>query len=533
MADLVVIEAPGKLRTVRRGLAANYVRVDVVATLGHVRGYDRRLAPLGIVIDAEQTLSEDRHILRPNVRRFLAAAIGKADRIVIATDGDQEGHAIAVDVAALVHEVAPHAAMYRMVPSGLDPESLGEAWRSAVPFSPVEAQAGIARRVADRVFAASLSDPEQGVVIGRVQLGLLQMCADGRACRQVATLPVPAADGGRPFLATVDVPAGVSQASVQEAFASIAPVRVQGEAYLAPLQAPMDAADALLALDAELSMSIDDAARFLQEMYENGEISYPRTGSHAFTGMGANAVARLAQVRGILGFRRDVVPQMDAGAHEAIRLVGTRAAPDLMRPPCLAPSVTDGVKTIIGRRMVESGIEVQREDGDCSQLPLWASGARLVREMVRTRPGWQSGPPSAVSIRERSPEAALVAAMAGAGVGRPSTYSRHATRFMATGWVDEDLSLTGEGRRVLSSIPGDVCRAAATGAFERAVDAPGTIVERAERALAVLGVAPVWETNLVAAEQVDDARAPRLEPEPPHEAPEYEDDEEIPVYGMG
>ena len=541
MADLVVIEAPGKLRTVKRSLADNRIHADVVATIGHVLGYDRRLAPLGISVGADGTLQEQRHVLRPNVRRFLAAAIAKADRVVIATDGDQEGHAIAADVARLVRDVAPVAPILRMVPTGLDAASLGAAWQAAAPLSPGDVHAGIGRRIADRLFAAVHSQPDEGRVIGRVQLGLLQLCAEGRACRRVAALPVPAADGGRPFSVTVEVPSDVGEGDVLGAFAAASPARPQGDKIEAPLQAPMDAADALLALEAELSIGIEDASRLLQEMYENGEISYPRTSVRAYTGMGVEATARLAQVRAILGFQRKTVPQMESGAHEAIRLVGDRTAPDLMRPPRLAARITDGVRTIIGRRMVESGIPVGREVGQCAGLPPWAEGARIVRDTLRTRPGWSPAPPASMSVRERSPAAALVAAMADAGVGRPSTYARHASRFLSTGWVDDALRLTDVGREVLDSVPLDVRRAAATGAFEVAVEAPGTAQERAERALAVLGVSPAWEGiasseaasafDADASEAVSNGADPSAGMSAP-DALEYEDEEDVPAYRM-
>lgn len=540
MADLVVIEAPGKLRTVKRSLAENQVHADVVATIGHVFGYERRLAPLGISEDADGTLQEQRHVLRPNVRRFLAAAIAKADRVVIATDGDQEGHAIASDVAGLVHEVAPSAPVLRMVPTGLDADSIGQAWRSARPLSPSDANAGIGRRIADRMFAAAFSQPDEGRVLGRVQIGLLQLCDEGRVCRHVASLPVPAADGGRPFAVTVEVPSGIGEPEVLSAFAAASPAISPAGKVEACLQAPMDAPDALLALEAELSIDIEEASRLLQEMYESGEISYPRTGVRAYTGMGVDATARLAQVRGILGFQRKTIPQMEAGAHEAIRLVGDRGAPDLMRPPRLAPRITDAVRTIVGRRMIESGIPVAREEGQCAGLPAWAEGAKIVRDTLRVRPGWWAAPPANLVVRERSPAAALVAAMAEAGVGRPSTYARHASRFLSTGWVDEGLRLTDAGREVLAEVPIEVRRAAATGAFEAAVEGPGTTKERAERALSTLSVSPSWEaaspgeaiTSAFESEALGDASDQERAEASALDALEYEDEEDVPAYRM-
>ena len=525
MTDLVIIEAPGKLRTVRSGLTAAGVDARVVATIGHLRGYSRRLAPLGVSIDRRDgVVTEDRPLLRQNVRRFLAKEIALATRVVIATDGDHEGHVIADDMASMVAEVAPATPVLRMVPSGLDALSLARAYAQARPLDRTASLPGMARRIADRCFAARHSRPEEGRVVGRVQLGLLALCAQGRVFRRVMTAPLPAADGGRPFTVSVELPATVSNEQAQAWVTSAGPV-VAGAATDG-CRPPMDGADALLSLEADLGLTIADAARLLQEMYEGGRISYPRTSARAYTGMGAAAAETLSRVRGILQFQMDRVPLVTDEAHEALRLVGDES-PDLMRPPRLAGRVVDGALTVIGRRMVESGLPMVRQAGVLTTAARAAPfEVHLERQVGGPRVAWSLSTPEAVRIRERSPEAALVAAMSRAGVGRPSTVARHATKLMASGWVDERLVLTDTGHEVLAAFPDATIAAAASPAFEAAIDAGGCVISRIDAALSSLQptdeMAPEWLDSHVAPDQ----------PESDMDDLEFEDDEDFPAYRL-
>ena len=538
--DLVVIEAPGKLASLRRALETNGVRARVVATIGHLRGYRRRLDPLGITLSAgEPDRIEDRPILRPNVRKFLANAIGSADRILIATDADQEGHAIAQDVADLAQEVAPSRPLLRMLTPGMDVASVNAALRHLTALEPTAAMPGIARRIADRTFAAGYSDPAAGRVIGRVQAGLLHLCQQGAVRRRVAIGAVACANGGAPFTARVEVPAHVNDDQVARVFAGARAVPVSVSQTV--LRTPMDGADALLGLEAELGLSIDQAADLLQEMYEQGRITYPRTAARAYTGLGVAGAAHLAQVRSIMRFQERAVPRLEDGAHEALRITsqsrqGDRLGPDLMRPPRLYGNASDGVITIIGRSMIESGVPVTRTQGKVEDLPGWAAGMVVERDTGRSGVPWRDSTPPALRVRERSPEAAVVAAMAAAGVGRPSTYARHARRLVDSGWVDEQLQLTPAGERALEAVPPITRQAAASPAFERAMEAAGPVPERVASALAALACedaiaqAP-WRSCGDLADAPDRDETAQLDDPGPDELL-YEDEEDAPAYRM-
>ena len=90
MAILVIVESPTKAKALRSYLGRGYV---VRASMGHVR--DLPAKQLGV--DIEAGFKPTYHLL-PRGRKTLKSlrgAILKADMVVLATDPDREGEAIA------------------------------------------------------------------------------------------------------------------------------------------------------------------------------------------------------------------------------------------------------------------------------------------------------------------------------------------------------------------------------------------------------------------------------------------------------
>ena len=94
MATLIIVESPAKAKTIKGFLGRNYT---VKASLGHVRDLPR--SKFGI--DLENNF-EPRYITirgKGPVLKELREAAKKADRILLATDPDREGEAIAWHLA--------------------------------------------------------------------------------------------------------------------------------------------------------------------------------------------------------------------------------------------------------------------------------------------------------------------------------------------------------------------------------------------------------------------------------------------------
>ena len=164
---LVIVESPAKAKTIEKYLGKNYV---VRASLGHVR--DLPKSKMGI--DIENNFEPSYITIRGKGPMIAALKKdkAKADRVVLATDPDREGEAIAWHL--------PHAL-------GLDPQktarvSFQEITKDAVQKAmntpraidedPVDPQ--LARRILDRLVGYSISPilwrkVMKGLSAGRVQ----------------------------------------------------------------------------------------------------------------------------------------------------------------------------------------------------------------------------------------------------------------------------------------------------------------------------------------------------------------------------
>jgi DNA topoisomerase-1 len=173
---LVVVESPTKAKTLERYLGPEYT---VRASYGHIR--DLPKSKLGVdterEFEPEYVVPEDseKHV------RALRAALKKTDDLVLATDFDREGEAIAYHVAEVL-KVDP-AATKRVTFTEITRDAILEAFQSprAIDLRLVEAQQ--ARRILDRLVGYRLSPVlwkkvRPGLSAGRVQSVALRLIVD-------------------------------------------------------------------------------------------------------------------------------------------------------------------------------------------------------------------------------------------------------------------------------------------------------------------------------------------------------------------
>src|SRR3989304_7290415 len=97
--NLIIVESPTKAKTLTKFLKGKY---DVVATMGHIR--DLPKSDLGVDVEHDFT---PRYIVprdKAKHAKELKAIAKKADTIILATDPDREGEAIAWHVAYLLSQ---------------------------------------------------------------------------------------------------------------------------------------------------------------------------------------------------------------------------------------------------------------------------------------------------------------------------------------------------------------------------------------------------------------------------------------------
>ena len=169
--NLVIVESPTKARTLSRFLGNKY---KIEASMGHVR--DLPKAKLGV--DVEKNF-EPAYVI-PRAKRkvveHLRDVMKKAGEVILATDPDREGEAIAWHVQQLISDGAkkPKANCTRIVFHEITKEAVEKALSSPRELDTKLVDAQTARRVLDRLVGYKLSPllwkkVKSGLSAGRVQ----------------------------------------------------------------------------------------------------------------------------------------------------------------------------------------------------------------------------------------------------------------------------------------------------------------------------------------------------------------------------
>ena len=177
--NLVIVESPAKVKTIKKFLGSNY---DVAASYGHVR--DLPKSRMGIDVDHDY---EPKYITIRGKGELLAdlrKKVKKADRIYLATDPDREGEAISWHlVAALKLDEMKDKEIYRITFNEITKKAVTESLKNprSIDINLVDAQQ--TRRILDRVVGYKISPllwakVKRGLSAGRVQSVALRMIGD-------------------------------------------------------------------------------------------------------------------------------------------------------------------------------------------------------------------------------------------------------------------------------------------------------------------------------------------------------------------
>lgn len=169
MKSLVIVESPAKAKTIGKYLGKDYT---VKASVGHIM--DLPKSKLGVDIENDFTPTYIQIKSKASVVKELKAAAKKADRILLATDPDREGEAIAAHVAEVVAGSAKTDNVYRVLFNEITKKAILQAIEQPgkIDLNKVDAQQ--ARRVLDRLVGYKISPLlwkkiRRGLSAGRVQ----------------------------------------------------------------------------------------------------------------------------------------------------------------------------------------------------------------------------------------------------------------------------------------------------------------------------------------------------------------------------
>ena len=176
MSDLIIVESPTKIHTVKRTLGAGY---NVVACAGHVRDLPKSKLAVDVDNGFEPTYVDIAG--KENIIKDIKKLAKKSDHVYFATDPDREGEAISWHLACILGfdlNDKNRVTFNEITKTGVE---AGIAAPRKIDMNIVNAQQ--ARRILDRIVGYKLSPflwkkVRRGLSAGRVQSVAVRMIVD-------------------------------------------------------------------------------------------------------------------------------------------------------------------------------------------------------------------------------------------------------------------------------------------------------------------------------------------------------------------
>ncbi|WP_185265994.1 type I DNA topoisomerase [Halopseudomonas xiamenensis] len=512
MTTLVIVESPGKIKKISSILGSGY---KVVASVGHVRDLPGR--ELGV----DPTSFTPSYVPTERGKGVLAKLrkeVAAADQVILATDPDREGEAIAWHLADALRLKQPKRITFTAITKDKIREAMAQM--RGIDYDRVRAQE--ARRVLDRLVgykvSPALSDRAgHALSAGRVQSPAVRLVVDRE--REIANFK-PVKHFGVELLLPIAGHWPENPKAVWRAQWDTRPHLAKGEEYLvdralaervalvrdvqvarfensfsnrAPA-APFTTSTLQQEAGKRLKMKPKRVMDLAQKLYEQGAITYHRTDNPNLDPAGVEAIRSYAQSAGLeLADKLRSWKAKDGAqeGHEAIRpadVTALRAGEDTEQ---------QALYELIWRRAVASQLADARYavrkvllNGDAQGTPVRfiGQGRKLIdpgwlrvygqdepeegeqAEPVNPIPKLEVGQPlRAVDARvldkvtkppTRFKQPTLVAELERQGIGRPSTYAAILENITSRGYLIEDK------KGFLSPSPtGEVIRDALVGTF--------------------------------------------------------------------
>lgn len=334
MSTLVIVESPAKAKKIGAMLGDSYV---VKASVGHVRDLPQK--ELGMMPPSYQLQYEPTE-RGAKVLSQLAAAVRSADDVILATDPDREGEAIAWHLADALNLSNPKRVVYNSITKEKILAAL--AAPRAIDMQRVHAQE--ARRALDRMIgyrvSPALSDHAgEALGAGRVQSPAVRLIVDLE--RAITAFKSTAHFGVELLFKNVDATSWKAQWDTK-------PHLAEGEKYLLDSElakrvsnvrnvtvteyedsekgkapdSPFTTSDMQQAAGKRLKFKPKQTMDLAQRLFEQGAITYHRTDSPNMDAEGAADIAAYAEGAGLKLADKPRTWKAKEGAqegHEAIR----------------------------------------------------------------------------------------------------------------------------------------------------------------------------------------------------------------------
>jgi DNA topoisomerase-1 len=175
---LVIVESPAKAKTIEKYLGPRYT---VLASMGHL--IDLPKSRVGIDVDGD---FEPEYLTirgKAKLLRELQKAARKSGLVLLASDNDREGEAIAYHIRNALRSKEAELPIERIVFNEITPQAIRDAVKAPRDIDDTKVDAQKARRVLDRLVGYNLSPllwkkVKNGLSAGRVQSVALRLICD-------------------------------------------------------------------------------------------------------------------------------------------------------------------------------------------------------------------------------------------------------------------------------------------------------------------------------------------------------------------
>jgi len=482
MTTLVIIESPGKRKKLEAILGAGY---RVRASFGHVR--DLPVKEIGVEAPTYRPTYVTEDSRAQATLKALRAEVRDAETVLLATDPDREGEAIAWHLA----EALKLRRFARVSYSEVTPEAVRRAVASPRPIDMALVHAQEGRRVLDRlvgylVSPALSSAGGEKLSAGRVQSPALRLVVERD--RAIAAFRVTEHFGARlsfgSWSADLMLPDGLDQLMDKAVAVAASEVRSlvvrscsDSVARKAP-PPPFTTSSLQQVALTRLKLAPEATMKLAQALYEAGAITYMRSDS---PNLSAEAYEKIAAAgHPVVGVQRRFKAKEGAQeGHEAIRptdfavrtlegegadlyaLIYARAVASQMADARFAvrAAILDGGGFAFearGRTLIEAGWRALLGDDDDdappdNAVPALADGAALTAVDGQVLLKKTKAP-------ARFTQGSLIAALESHGIGRPSTYAAILSTLERRGYVlvgkGASLTATDIGARLVDALCG-------------------------------------------------------------------------------
>jgi len=486
---LVIVESPAKAKTIEKYLGKGYT---VKSSVGHVRDLPKSNKD---AVDIEGGFIP-RYIISPGKEKViqdLKTAAKKADAVLLASDPDREGEAIAWHVAELIK--GDNKNLERIVFHEITEDAVKEALEHPRKIDKHLKEAQEARRVLDRLVGYDLSGliwkkVRYGLSAGRVQSPALRIIMEReREIRAfvpedfyVLTAPTTLQDKSTVDFTCTEEPTEEKEAQRIKKVGETNNWQVTGvkesEAKRSP-KPPFTTSTLQQAASTRLGFAPSRTMGAAQKLYEAGHITYMRTDSTNMSTVAQKQISALVTKdygKEYLQPRTYKTKSKSAQeAHEAVRptnfakhSVGNsqdqKALYELIWQRAVASQMSDArlKRTKITTNVVDSkdtipdfavnGSRVMFDGwlkadpaarGEDTEVPKIKEGDEVKVKEVNIE-AKQTQPPN------RYTEAGLIKELEKRGIGRPSTYASIMNTIIERGYVEK------EGRTLIPTDTGDV-----------------------------------------------------------------------------